>query len=451
MATVYARQTVLHNVSGRLDYISSTQRQENLLGYFDGAADRLQGQYWETMAQESRQSFAQHGEHTKKAVEGRELVIKLSNSLLDTLSPRQICQVLAISFEQTYHRPAAVALHYNRSKSNLHAHLVYSERQLLPEPIVKMAPRNLFFDEEGKRRYKRKEIMDKAGELRPGCRIVPKGAVYEKRFFGPADPQFHFRTWLETAKEKWLLPLLNGPLQGDTQYQIFDYSQGKLPQQHVGRNLRSDQRTAVREYNKLAREYNKAVDDGYIFPEQSQRIQERVMTSPDRHKALSWELRVLLNPEIAIERQFAKENAETPLGSPKSRETAEREDRCKNSKEAVTGPHRENYGHLTDNILEPEEDFAPDNLSERLATIAYDLAQQYDPKRVKGKDRNQQIALAAQCIESEDNSGIYALLVKIKLYGDTEALRAAAEETLEVMEYYYPITRRQRNDMNMEL
>lgn len=326
MATVYARQTVLHNVSGRLDYISSTQRQENLLGYFDGAADRLQGQYWETMAQESRQSFAQHGEHTKKAVEGRELVIKLSNSLLDTLSPRQICQVLAISFEQTYHRPAAVALHYNRSKSNLHAHLVYSERQLLPEPIVKMAPRNLFFDEEGKRRYKRKEIMDKAGELRPGCRIVPKGAVYEKRFFGPADPQFHFRTWLETAKEKWLLPLLNGPLQGDTQYQIFDYSQGKLPQQHVGRNLRSDQRTAVREYNKLAREYNKAVDDGYIFPEQSQRIQERVMTSPDRHKALSWELRVLLNPEIAIERQFAKENAETPLGSPESRETAERED-----------------------------------------------------------------------------------------------------------------------------
>lgn len=145
MATVYARQTALHNVGGRLDYISSAQRQEHLLGYFDGAADRLQGQYWETLAQESRLSFAQHGEHTKKAVEGRELVVKLSNSLLDNLSPRQVCKVLAISFEQNYHRPAAVALHYNQSKSNLHAHLIYSERQLLPEPAVKVAPRNLFF------------------------------------------------------------------------------------------------------------------------------------------------------------------------------------------------------------------------------------------------------------------------------------------------------------------
>lgn len=152
MATVYARQTALHNVGGRLDYIRSTQRQENLLGYFDGAAEQLQGQYWETMAQESQLSFSQHGGHTRKAVEGRELVIKLPNSLLDSLTPEQVCSTLATSFEQAYHRPAAVALHYNKIKSNLHAHLVYSERELLTEPIVKVAPRNLFFDEEGKRR-----------------------------------------------------------------------------------------------------------------------------------------------------------------------------------------------------------------------------------------------------------------------------------------------------------
>lgn len=301
MATVYARQTVLHNVGGRLDYISSAQRQENLLGYFDGAADQLQGQYWKELARESQLAYAQHGERTKKAVEGRELVVKLSNSLLDNFSPQQVCQVLAASFEQTYHRPAAVALHYNRSKSNLHAHLVYSERELLPKPVVKEAPRNLFFDEKGQRRYKRKEITDEAGELRPGCRIAPKGAVYERRFFGPAGPQFHFRAWLETAKEKWLLPLLNGPLRGDVPYRLFDYRGGKLPQQHVGKNLRPDQRAAVHEYNELVREYNQAIDEGDIAPEQARSIQERVLASPSRYKTLSWAMEALLAPEIIAE------------------------------------------------------------------------------------------------------------------------------------------------------
>lgn len=286
MATVYARQTVLHDVKGRLDYIGSAQRQENLLGYVDGAAERLQGQYWKTVADESQLAFAQHGGHSKRAVEGRELVIKLPNSLLDEHTPDEVCRVLAESFEQRYHRPAAVALHYNQTKSNLHAHLIYSERELLLKPTVKVAPRNLFYDEQGRRRYKKGEILGENGKLRPGCRIVPKGEVYERRCFGAADPRYCTRTWLASAKREWLLPMLNGSLRGDVGYQIFDSSTGKLPQQHIGKNLRPAQKDAVARYNQLVRRYNQEVEIGSIPLPAARMIQAAVKRASEKAQTL---------------------------------------------------------------------------------------------------------------------------------------------------------------------
>lgn len=286
MATVYARQTVLYDIKGRLDYINSAQRQENLLGYIDGAAERLQGQYWKTVANESQLAFAQHGGRSKRAVEGRELVIKLPNSLLDEHTPEEVCRLLADSYEKRYNRPAAVALHYNQTKSNLHAHLIYSERELLPEPTVKVAPRNLFYDEQGQRRYKKGEILGEDGKLRPGCYIVPKGEVYERRCFGAADPRYCTHKWLASVKREWLLPMLNGALRGDVEYQIFDGSTGKLPQQHIGKNLRADQREAIGRYNELVRQYNQEVEKGDIPLHAAWFIQSAMRIAKEKEQAL---------------------------------------------------------------------------------------------------------------------------------------------------------------------
>lgn len=338
MATVYARQTVLHNVGGRLDYIGSSKRQESLLAYFDGASQQLQGSYWETVAEESQLVFSQHGEPAKKAVEGRELVVKLPNSLLGTMEPEQVCQIMAASFEHTYHRPAAVALHYNKTKSNLHAHLVYSERELLPEPVVKVAPRNLFFDEQGKRRYKRREILNEAGDLRSGCRIVPKGEVYEQRFFGTADPQFHFKSWLEAAKGDWLLPLLNGPLRGDVEYQLFDHQSGKLPQQHVGKNLPPEQKAAVEQYNELVKEYNEWVKTGEISPGEAQRIKGHITASGRKAETLEDEMtRIYIEQHSEEWEEWAEEGLEAPA-RPLNREPQERN--CQEEEKAPTEPLR---------------------------------------------------------------------------------------------------------------
>ena len=56
------------------------------------------------------------------------------------------------------------ALHHNKRKTNYHIHLIFSERELLPEPIEKIATRNMFYDEqentsEPRKRYSTKTEM----------------------------------------------------------------------------------------------------------------------------------------------------------------------------------------------------------------------------------------------------------------------------------------------------
>ena len=287
MPNVYLRRTALYNIGGRINYISDPERQEHLLAYEDGAKDLLQGRYWKELAKECQAAHAQNSERHKRANEGAELVIQLPNSVLDRLTTAQVCHMVREYFSAvTYGVPAAVALHYNKSKTNLHAHIIYGERDLLPEPREKIAPRKLFFDEQGKRRYKKGEILDEDGQLRPGCRIIQKGEVYERHLYGPVDQEIHGKHWMELMKTDWLPAILNGPLRGDTEYTVYDRSSGKLPQQHIGKELQPEQATAVQEYNALVKEYNALIETGKIAPEMALEAQQTVLHAQERAPAL---------------------------------------------------------------------------------------------------------------------------------------------------------------------
>lgn len=264
MPNLFARQTALSNVRGRIDYISNPKRQENLLAFRDVADDT----YWKQLALECNMSSKYIDlKREKQTVQGRELIIQLSNSLLQRLTPEEIAKELSESFEKRYNRPCAVAIHFNKKKTNLHAHLVYSERERLPEPNEKIATRALFFDEFGTRQYKKSAILDENGQLRDGCRIVKKGEVYERRLFGPVDHKFSEKEWLREAKSEWLLPLRNGVLKGDVDITEYNPATGELPQQHIGNNVYHAQpelAAKIEEYNEDVKEYNFAVQQGII-------------------------------------------------------------------------------------------------------------------------------------------------------------------------------------------
>ncbi|MFR6365835.1 MobA/MobL family protein [Gallintestinimicrobium sp.] len=114
------------------------------------------------------------------------------------------------------------ALHHNKSKTNYHIHLIFSERKLLDEPVEKIATRNMFYDENGKHVRTKKEILDEAGQLRKGCKIIPKGEVYERTLFNIKDSRFKNDRFLDEVKRSYT-DLINIYVKDDKQkLRVFD-------------------------------------------------------------------------------------------------------------------------------------------------------------------------------------------------------------------------------------
>ena len=71
---------------------------------------------------------------------------------------------------------------------------------MLDDPVKNVAGRNLFYNADGKKVRTKKEIVDADGILLPGCRILPKGEVYEQQMFSSKNDFFKSRTFLREVK-----------------------------------------------------------------------------------------------------------------------------------------------------------------------------------------------------------------------------------------------------------
>ena len=320
MPNLYARASALPDVVGRVKYISNPDKQEFLLAAYDGAADLLGGQFWQQLAKESQAAFEQFGyeeragrEKKLKCCEGRELVIQLSNALLERMTPEEIAKTIADEFRSSLGLTVAVGLH-RKSKGekhdNLHAHVVFPERTLLDEPVIKVAERSLFFGADGKRRYKKSDILDANKQLLPGCRIVQKGEVYEQRYFGSVDQKYSSKSWLKDTKTNVILRLRNGALKGDVEITEYDRRTGKLPLQHIGKETQARDAVQILRANEMVRKFNAMVDNGQISHTLALKYQTQILGAASRNAALFHALRELENTRRRNEREALRESGE---------------------------------------------------------------------------------------------------------------------------------------------
>lgn len=165
------------NVKGRIDYIGSKAKQENLYATFDTADKK----YWTALAKESQQEYQKSGT-AGKCIEARELIIALPEIYIQ-YNPNQVLEEFTNTFKELYGVECVSALHHNKRKTNYHIHMIFSERKLLDEPEQKIAQRNRFYNEQGKYVKTKKEVLDENKQIREGCRVIAKGAVYEQRLF----------------------------------------------------------------------------------------------------------------------------------------------------------------------------------------------------------------------------------------------------------------------------
>ena len=248
---VFIQESKLRNVSGRITYISSTAKQENLYAVYE-TTERL---FWNKLAKQNRKDFVKSGS-SGECIEARELIIALPEEL-QQYDPNELLREYVDSFKSRYGVECIAALHHNKRKTNYHIHLIFSERKLLDEPIRKIATRNMFYDESGKHVRTKKEILSSDGELKPGCKIVKKGEVYEENFFEKKNPLFKSKVFTDEVKEFYAGKMNEKLKDADYKMQTFDKDGPYLPLKKIGKNNPNEK--FIKENNKQRLIWNKNV------------------------------------------------------------------------------------------------------------------------------------------------------------------------------------------------
>ena len=161
-------------------------------------------------------------------------------------------------FLEKYDVGCCAALHHNKSKTNLHIHLIFSEKEIRQEVERKIASRNMFYNESGKHVRTKKEILDENGNVRPGCKIIKKGEVYETNFFQPKKEEFKTNAFLENMKQV-MTDAINGIVKDENEkLQVFQKDSPYLATKKIGKN--NPKEAEIKADNYLRQEWNRNVD-----------------------------------------------------------------------------------------------------------------------------------------------------------------------------------------------
>src|SRR5574344_1950829 len=262
----FIQMSKLPNLKGRISYISSKARQENLYAVYE-TTDR---KFWTELVKCNQDDFKKSG--TKGwCIEGRELIIALPESFVD-YEPDKLLKLFTEHFKQNYGVECISALHHNKRKTNYHIHLIFSERKLLGEPVEKIATRNMFYDENEKHVRTKKKILDEVGQLRKGCKIIPKGEVYERNIFDIKESQFKSKNFLDEVKHSYT-DLINLYVKDDKQkLKVFDRNGVYLPMKKIGKNNPKAEQIVAD--NEVRTKWNLTVDSALVAGISEAKIKE---------------------------------------------------------------------------------------------------------------------------------------------------------------------------------
>ena len=252
----FIQMSKLTNVKGRISYITSHARQENLYAVYE-TTDR---KFWHELAKCNQEEFRKSGTEGK-CIEARELIISFPESFIE-YDPQQLLELFTEHFKQKYDVECIAALHHNKRKTNYHIHLIFSERRLLAVPEEKIATRNRYYDEQGNFVRNKKEVTDENGKLRVGCSLVRKGEVYERNIFATKDIRFKSKVFLNEVKCVYT-DLINMYTNDEkNRLKVFDKNGPYLAMKKIGKN--NPKAEIIEADNKARMKWNQTVDRAFV-------------------------------------------------------------------------------------------------------------------------------------------------------------------------------------------
>lgn len=247
----YVSNRNLTNVIGRLDYISNEERQENIVEFYNSQ----DLDFWKNLAKENREQFkiTSHAKRNRKPVEAREFIVALPQNIDTNGLAKFICD----DFYKKYGVYCACSIHKKALRDengniikdengktiyNLHFHLIYAERELLPEPKIvetRVTPRTYYYDAQGKKCKKADAV-----------KIVPKGTVLQKGY----------TRYFDNKKDFFSMPFVKeykNHIENELSLPKFDIER-HFPTRHIGKN--NPKSELFSEYNELISELNDYFD-----------------------------------------------------------------------------------------------------------------------------------------------------------------------------------------------
>lgn len=112
----------------------------------------------------------------------------------------------------------------------------------------------MFYDETRKHVRTKKEILDEAGQVRKGCKIIRKGEVYERNIFTTKYAYFKGEEFLNEVKDIYT-KLINVYVKDEKEKQkIFDKNGMYLPMKKIGKN--NPKAEQIKEDNRVHENWN---------------------------------------------------------------------------------------------------------------------------------------------------------------------------------------------------
>lgn len=248
MAKIYARETKLKNVAGRVDYITNDKRQEHIIL----TKENMENEWSDYIDFEN-----QNKKSLNDNIQARETVIALPNDLLkDKKELEKFCDDLGQSLYGN-NRDYQYAVHLNKSKTNLHVHFIYTERERVLNRQPKIYKRDIYFnkktgktcskdDKDAVLRCKKGDIQkDKDGNIK-----------YNNDKFTIKDKKFNNKNWL---KERNLI-IKDVFRRFERDISLFD-SKFHIAQKKLFKGANIDYLDYAKKYNVSARRINNIYDN----------------------------------------------------------------------------------------------------------------------------------------------------------------------------------------------
>lgn len=247
MANVYGRVAKISNAVGRSNYINDEERQEEIVLH----KENMQHSW------EEHSSFEKEHQKTNVANnEALEVHVALPNELAqDKEKLESVCDDLVkdiVGFNKDYE----YSVHWNHNRTNLHVHILFSERENQKDLEPKIYKKDIWQDRDthrlAKARAENAELVHKKGDIQ---RDKEGNIKYKTDIFKPKDTQYIKRNWVHDVREITQKILKSHGYELDITTKESPY----LAQKKLYKGASADYIEKAKEWNEEVKRYNKGV------------------------------------------------------------------------------------------------------------------------------------------------------------------------------------------------